>query len=232
MLEPRRGSSARVRVRTPPSLISPRRFARASVIPARRPEVTLFPRDREIRERGRGSLGDSRGPTSAHARVPAETRGCRSVPGRARGCAALGTRRHLRDPSPRPRKLTSKVGGNRVSTTRDSANRLGRRPAISEKPRQKSVLGADEEPKRSLAPRRRNRGASRICHGVRVITSTERARPRRSRTAPRVSGRRNTRSLEFRAARARKRTNDRARRFTKNPRLLPEANKSGFLLVI
>lgn len=173
-----------MRVRTPPSLISPRRFARASVIPARRPEVTLFPRDREIRERGRGSLGDSRGPTSAHARVPAETRGCRSVPGRARGCAALGTRRHLRDPSPRPRKLTSKVGGNRVSTTRDSANRLGRRPAISEKPRQKSVLGADEEPKRSLAPRLRNRGASRICHGVRVITSTERARPRRSRTAP------------------------------------------------
>jgi hypothetical protein len=161
MLEPRRGSSARVRVRTPPSLISPV-GSREQCYPRRTPEVTLFPRDPEIRERGRGSLGDSRGPTSAHARVPAETRGCRSVPGRARGCAALGTRRHLRDPSPRPRKLTSKVGGNRVSTTRDSANRLGSQTGDLQKPRKKvfSVLTRSQKDHSRLVAR--NRGGSRI----------------------------------------------------------------------
>ena len=222
-----------MRVRTPPSLILSTSVRANACYPARRPEGELFPRGLPRFARGQGEdSAISERLTSAHARVTAETHGCRSAPGRARGCAALGTRRHLRDPSPRPRKLTSKVGGNRVSTTRDSANRLGSQTGDLRKAAQKSVLGADEEPKRSLAPRRPKSGRVANPSTARVITSTERARPRRSRTAPRVSGRRNTRSLEFRAARARARTNDRARRFTKNPRLLPEANDSGVLLVI
>ena len=76
----------------------PRRFARTRFIPPAR--TCAFPRGLPRFASGEGEVSAiPERLNSAHARVSVETRGCRSVPGRARGCAALGARRHLRDPS-------------------------------------------------------------------------------------------------------------------------------------
>jgi len=108
---------------------------------------------------------------------------------------------------------------------------LSRRPAISGRA-EKVILGADEEAKK-ITERLAARNSGRVAQSVDGARHKHPSAhvPRRARTAPGVSGRR-TRSLEFRAARARTRTNDRARRSTRKTLVFFRSETAGSRLVI